>query len=105
MDLGINGRVALVLGGGGGLGSAICKVLSREGAYVCISDVNEAAVDATQQQVEAAGGRALGLTWDIADVNAIGKHLSKITETVGSVDILVNLTGGPPPGGTGWGGP
>jgi 3-oxoacyl-[acyl-carrier protein] reductase len=99
MDLGIKGRVALVLGGGGGLGSAICKALSQEGAYICVSDVNASAVATTLQQIESVGGKAMGLTWDIADASVISEHLATVNKTVGSVDILVNLTGGPPPGG------
>lgn len=97
MDLGIRGRVALVLGGGGGLGSAICKSLAREGANVAIADINENAMAATLHDIEAGGGRAITLAWDLADTAAIDGHIAAITKAFDAVDILVNITGGPPP--------
>lgn len=97
MDLGIGGKVALVLGGGGGLGAAIAASLGREGARVAVADVDAGAAAATRQAVVAAGGTALDLTWDLGDLGSIPAHMEKIEATLGPVDILVNITGGPPP--------
>jgi 3-oxoacyl-[acyl-carrier protein] reductase len=55
MDLGLAGRTALVLGGGGGLGRAIAKALAREGARVAVGDINAAALDATVREIEGVG--------------------------------------------------
>jgi len=51
MDLGITGKTALVLGGGGGLGSAIAVALAREGANVALADIDEVALAATMEAV------------------------------------------------------
>lgn len=97
MDLGLKDRVALVLGGSGGLGSAICSALAREGAKVAIAGRSADSVAHVKDAVIANGGRAIGLTWDAADVSLIPAKISIIEKELGSVDILVNITGGPPP--------
>ncbi|HTH61037.1 MAG TPA: SDR family oxidoreductase [Paraburkholderia sp.] len=97
MDLKISGRVALVLGAGGGLGSAIAAQLAAEGASVALADVDDAALRASAERIEAAGGRCARYVWDLADLGAIDAHVSAIERDLGPVDILVNNTGGPPP--------
>jgi 3-oxoacyl-[acyl-carrier protein] reductase len=94
MDLGLNGKTALVLGAGGGLGGAIARALSAEGVQVAAADIDAKAVDAT---VSALSTKAIGLTWDLADLAQIEGHVAKIEAELGPVDILVNNTGGPPP--------
>ncbi|CAH1671015.1 MULTISPECIES: SDR family oxidoreductase [unclassified Chelatococcus] len=97
MDLGIKGRPALVLGGGGGLGRASAIALAREGALVAIADIDPAAVKASCEAVEAVGGRAHGIVWDLADIAAIDAHVTEVEKAFGPVQILVSYTGGPPP--------
>jgi 3-oxoacyl-[acyl-carrier protein] reductase len=97
MDLGLKGKTALVLGAGGGLGGAIAKALAREGARVAVGDVNAEALAGTVKDIETAGGEALPVAWDLADVGAVDGVVSKIEARFGPVDILVNNTGGPPP--------
>lgn len=97
MDFGISGKTALVLGAGGGLGSAISKALAREGVHVALGDISPDAVDRTAREIEAAGGKSLPLVWDLADLSAIEAFVGNIEANLGSVDILVNNTGGPPP--------
>jgi 3-oxoacyl-[acyl-carrier protein] reductase len=97
LDLGIREKVALVLGGGGGLGGAIAVALGREGVRVAVADVDGASAARTRQAVEAAGGTALDLVWDLGDLASIPAHVAKIEDGLGPVDILVNITGGPPP--------
>ncbi|MEI9983725.1 MAG: SDR family oxidoreductase [Aliidongia sp.] len=94
MDLGLNGKTALVLGGGGGLGGAIAKALSGEGVQVAVADIDAKAVDGT---LSALSGKKLGLVWDLADLAQIEGHIARIEAELGPVDILVNNTGGPPP--------
>lgn len=97
MDLGLNGKVALVLGAGGGLGSAIAATLAREGMKVALGDIDRTAAERTAASVTAAGGIALALPWDLADLSLIEPHFAAIEEALGGVDVLVNNTGGPPP--------
>ncbi|RAI37382.1 SDR family oxidoreductase [Rhodoplanes roseus] len=97
MDLGLAGKTALVLGAGGGLGGAIAAALAQEGARVAIGDIDGDALNKTAAAIEAAGSKALPLTWDLADLASIETHVAAIEKAFGPVDVLVNNTGGPPP--------
>src|SRR5579863_9453785 len=97
MNLGLQGKTALVLGGGGGLGRAIAKSLSAEGAKVAVADIDLAAADRAAQEIHSESAPSLALAWDLADLSAIEKNVSAIESRLGPVDVLVNITGGPPP--------
>ncbi len=97
MDLGLTHRTALVLGGGGGLGRAISKVLANEGANVAFADIEPYAIAGTAEALATASGKCIGVVWDISDLHAIDANISRIEGELGPVEILVNITGGPPP--------
>ncbi|WP_207002751.1 SDR family oxidoreductase [Trinickia mobilis] len=97
MDLKISGRVALVMGAGGGLGGAIARQFAAEGVQVALADVDEKALAATAAAIEAAGRRSMSRRWDLADLASIDQHVQEIERQLGPIDILVNNTGGPPP--------
>lgn len=97
MDLGIQNKVALVFGAGGGLGGAIAGSLAREGARVVAADIDPDAAQATVERIRSEGGEARALAWDLADRSAIDSHVGAIEAAEGPVSILVNNTGGPPP--------
>lgn len=97
MDLGINGKTALVLAAGGGLGRAIAMALASEGVNVAISDLDAKALAESTNAVEEIGRKVLPIAWDLADLSMIDGHVKSIEENLGPVDILVNITGGPPP--------
>jgi 3-oxoacyl-[acyl-carrier protein] reductase len=97
MDLGLRGRTVLVLGGGGGLGRAVAKTLAVEGAKIAVGDIDAAAVNRSVQEIETAGAEALALVWDLADLAAINTAVSTIENRFGPVNVLINITGGPPP--------
>jgi 3-oxoacyl-[acyl-carrier protein] reductase len=97
MDLGIAGRTALVLGAGGGLGGAIAYALAAEGARVACADIDAGNAEKAAAAIRHAGGNAMSVAWDLADIGAIGDVLGRIEARYGGVDILVNITGGPPP--------
>jgi 3-oxoacyl-[acyl-carrier protein] reductase len=97
MDLGISNRTALVLGAGGGLGSAIALHLAREGVKVALADVDEGALSTVAGLVNREGGTCFAQRWDISDLTAIDERIRNIEDALGPVDILVNNTGGPPP--------
>jgi 3-oxoacyl-[acyl-carrier protein] reductase len=98
MDLGLQGKVALVLGASGGLGGAMAQALAGEGARVVLAGRNRAALEARAGQIAAAGGQALVLEWDLADPARIAPALAELGAALGPVDILIANTGGPAPG-------
>jgi 3-oxoacyl-[acyl-carrier protein] reductase len=93
MDLDLKERTALVFGGGGGLGGAIARALSAEGANVAVADIDESAAEKTAQGL----ARAIAIGWDIADLPVAPERIRRIEAELGPVDILINNTGGPPP--------
>jgi 3-oxoacyl-[acyl-carrier protein] reductase len=97
MDLGLDGKVALVLGAGGGLGGAIARTLAAEGALVAAADLNLDAAEKTVADIRQAGGTAEAIGWDLAELASIDGHVAAIESKLGAVGILVNNTGGPPP--------
>lgn len=97
MDLGLRDKTALVFGAGGGLGGAIARSLAADGAKVVVADVNQETASNTAATIEAAGGKALVLEWNLEDLSIVEARLSTIRDHFGDVDILVNNTGGPPP--------
>jgi 3-oxoacyl-[acyl-carrier protein] reductase len=97
MDLGLINKTALVLGGGGGLGRAISIALASEGANVAFADIEPNAIAGTEAALSETKCKNLGLVWDLSDLSQIDAHVSKIELELGPVDILVNITGGPPP--------
>jgi 3-oxoacyl-[acyl-carrier protein] reductase len=97
MDLGLQGKTALVLAGGGGLGRAIARALAAEGANVAVAGVRADSIAGTQAALAAIGGKSMTLLWDLGDLSQIDGHVTKVESELGPVDILVNNTGGPPP--------
>lgn len=97
MDFQLRGKTALILGAGGGLGGAIARALAGEGVNIAAADIAPDAINATLEQLEPAGVNKLGLTWDLADLSSVDGHVGTIERELGPVDILVNVTGGPPP--------
>lgn len=97
MDLGLKDKTALVLGAGGGLGGAIARTLAQEGARVAVADIKYEALDPVMADIRAAGGKALALQWDLGDLSVIDANIAHIEAGLGPVDILINITGGPPP--------
>ncbi|AZO71322.1 SDR family oxidoreductase [Mesorhizobium sp. M1D.F.Ca.ET.043.01.1.1] len=90
MDLGLEGKNALVLGAGGGLGSAIAETLAREGARVVAVDIAKDAVEAVARN---SGVAVRPFVCDIAD----GPAVEALLDQAGEIDILINNSGGPPP--------
>ncbi len=96
MDLGLKGRVALVMGGSRGIGLGIARSLAGEGAEVAISSRSE---DKLAEANEELGGEVVTLAADTADLDRVAKLPGEVEKALGPVEILVINTGGPPLGG------
>src|SRR5437899_1320244 len=83
-------KIAVVTGAGGGIGRAYCLALAREGAQVVAADINRATAQATAAAVQAAGGRSVAESVDIADMDAVTDLAERVQARLGGVDILVN---------------
>ena len=90
---GIHDKVAIVTGGGGGIGGATCLRFAEEGARVAIFDVNLDAAKAVADEIAADGGTARAFACDITDGDAVSKAVGEVTMSLGPVDILVNNAG------------
>lgn len=89
----IKDKVALVTGGGRGIGHAICVRLAEEGARVAVADILEQEAAQTVAEINAKGGQALAVKTDVTQLDQVRACVQKITETWGQVDILVNNAG------------
>ncbi len=97
MDLGIKGKVALVIASSRGLGQAMAVSLAREGVKVAVTGRNAQGLQRSVELIESAGGTALALTWDLSDAALIDRLITQVEQELGPIDILINNTGGPPP--------
>ncbi|WP_063047889.1 SDR family NAD(P)-dependent oxidoreductase [Nocardia pseudovaccinii] len=87
----MQGRVALVTGGGKGIGAAIAVELAQRGAAVAINyRADRAAAEATLADIERAGGRAIMVGADLSDLDAPRQLVDEVHKHLGTVDLLVN---------------
>lgn len=98
MEQNLNGQVALVTGGGRGLGRSIALVLAAQGASVAVDDVyvddaGVRAADATVKEIEAIGGAALALAEDVTTSAGAQAMVDATVERFGRLDILVTCAG------------
>jgi 7-alpha-hydroxysteroid dehydrogenase len=87
-------RVALITGGGRGIGAGIARGFVEAGAAVAVVARTQADVDALADEVRRGGGRALALTADVRDLDALPGLVERTVEELGGLDILVNNAGG-----------
>ncbi len=106
MDLMLDGRVAVVTGGGRGIGEAICLTLAEEGARVCVNDYFQERADETVASIGDAGGSAIAVQADVTEREQVDAMVERVIQEWGRVDILVNNAGIAvlPPGEQGGGG-
>ncbi len=96
----LTGKVAVVTGGGGVLGSYFAKALAECGAKVAIMDLNQEPADKVAAEINAAGGTAIGVAANVLDKEAIEKAKEIIDKELGTCDILLNGAGGNNPKGS-----
>jgi NAD(P)-dependent dehydrogenase (short-subunit alcohol dehydrogenase family) len=85
----LNNKIALVTGGGSGIGKDVCKVLAKQGAHVIVVDLNADSAKGTVDEITANGNTAEALTLDVTNQGAVTTAFEKLK----SLDILVNCAG------------
>ena len=103
MERKLEGKVALVTGGGRGLGRAYALRLARLGADVAINDINlqsskevdeELTADTVMEEIRNLGKKSMGIECDVAKKDAVDDMFEKILKKFGTIDILINNAGG-----------
>jgi NAD(P)-dependent dehydrogenase (short-subunit alcohol dehydrogenase family) len=89
----LDGRVAVVTGGGTGLGKAICKALAGAGADVVVSGRRQRPIDETAAELTRMGRKGIAISTDITDSTQVNDLMKKTIEELGRIDILVNNAG------------
>ncbi|MCC5969202.1 MAG: SDR family oxidoreductase [Pararhodobacter sp.] len=93
MDLGISGKVVLITGGGGALGTAMASIFAAEGAKIAVVDVNAENAATVAATLTDGGAAACAIGADITDKAQIDQAFSQAEQRLGPIDILVNNAG------------
>jgi NAD(P)-dependent dehydrogenase (short-subunit alcohol dehydrogenase family) len=91
---GLRGKVAAIIGGGGGIGAAISEALAGAGVDLAICDIDGEAMAATRNRIETLGRRVLALPVDIMDEAALDGFYDEIARSFDRLDIGINVAGG-----------
>ena len=89
----LDGRVAVITGGGNGMGRAASLLFAAEGARVAVADRDPNAGEATVAAVRDAGGEAAFVAMDVADAGSVDRGIAHVMEHVGAVHVLSNNAG------------
>ena len=90
---GINGKVAVVTGGAGGIGAAICRRFGEEGASVAVFDINQDAAEAVAGTIRESGGAARAYAVDLTSQESVVAAVAGVEGELGPIDIMVNNAG------------
>jgi NAD(P)-dependent dehydrogenase (short-subunit alcohol dehydrogenase family) len=94
----LEGKTAIVSGGGQGIGRGVALVLARRGAAVTVTGRTKDKLDAVVKQIEADGGRALAVVGDVGDRNDVQAMVDATVKAFGAIDILINNAQSSKPG-------
>lgn len=86
----LEGKVAIVTGGGGGIGGATARALAREGASVLVVDVNEDAAESVAGEIQSAGGAAACFRADLSQEQDVEAVIAEVVRRFGRIDVLHN---------------
>lgn len=87
-------KVAFITGAGGYIGSETARTLARNGIKIAVCDINEDAIKATVESIEALGGEAFGRILDVTDSADVDAAVTETVERFGRLDIMVHVAGG-----------
>ncbi len=91
----LENKIAVIYGGGGGVGSAVARAFAREGASVYLAGRTQATLDAVAAEIRAAGGTAETAVVDALDEAAVDRHADAVAAEAGGIDISFNLIAHP----------
>lgn len=90
----LDGKVALIAGGGAGIGEAAALMFAREGATVVVADIRAHVATDVADRIDASGGRALGCRIDVTDEASVAAAFAQLRDRFGRLDVLFNCAGG-----------
>lgn len=90
----LQNQIALVTGGGGGIGRAICLLLAKEGAAIAVVDIAGSLAEGVAREIVQAGGRARAYPCDVTQHRAVVDTVEQVEAQLGPTDVLVNCAGG-----------
>jgi len=93
MDYGLEGQVAIVTGGGNGLGKAICQALAAEGCRIAVWDIDLKAARRVADALKKSGTTAIAVAADVTRRADVRKTVAQVRKAFGQIDILVNNAG------------
>ena len=86
-------KVAIITGGGRGIGEATAKKFIKEGAKVVIADINQEDIERTVEEIREMGGEVEGIYVDVTKMESVNRMIEFTLEKFGRLDILVNNAG------------
>jgi 3-oxoacyl-[acyl-carrier protein] reductase len=89
----LEGKVAIVTGGGRGLGEAICRSLAQEGAHIAVADLNLSDAEKAAAAIKKMGRKTVAVKVDVSLEKEVKEMVTKTLEALGTIDILVNNAG------------
>jgi 2-deoxy-D-gluconate 3-dehydrogenase len=89
----LDGQVAVVVGGAGGLGAAMARGLAEAGAAVAVADADAGRAKAVADAIAKAGGRSLAIAVDVAERESVERMAAEAEARLGAIDVLVNSAG------------
>lgn len=89
----LKGKVALVTGGGQGLGEAICRTLAEAGTIIIPADVQHEKAEQVAASIRSAGGKAMAMKLNVADEKQAEEVIKQVAAEFGKIDVLINNAG------------
>jgi 7-alpha-hydroxysteroid dehydrogenase len=90
----LTNKVAIVTGGGNGIGKACCEILSQAGASIAVSDLKLTDAQAVADQINASGGKAIAVECNVTKDDDLVNLAERTVKELGGIDVLVNNAGG-----------